>query len=637
VDTAALAAALGCPVVPVVAVTGEGLERLAGAILDVAMERTPRGKMPAHQPVIEEAVDELSNLMADGDAHNARWLGLKLLEGDGLAQSRACEVARERAGHWQTVIRTAEATEPDIAVADSRFAMAHELAQTATVGPRHASETLSDRVDRVALHRFAGVPVFLAVMYLMFTFTINIGGAFVDFFDGVAGALFVDGLGRLLEAAGSPSWLTLLVADGIGGGLRVVATFIPIVAALFLFLSLLEDSGYMARAAFVMDRFMRAIGLPGKAFVPLIVGFGCNVPAVMATRTLDNDRERRLTVLINPFMSCSARLPVYVLFGAAFFPHDTGALVFALYLVGIAAALLTGMAMKRSLLPGEATGFLMELPAYHRPQLRGVLLRTWDRLRIFMLEAGRIIVAMVVVLNLLNAIGTDGSFRDGARPDSVLSAVARETTPAFAPMGIDEENWPAVVGLFSGVLAKEVVVGTLSNLYTSELETVDGASFGLWQSLGDAAASVPRNLAAVADRLLDPLGFGALQQQSAETRDISADPSVFGVMAMRFDGRAGAFAYLLFVLLYFPCVSTIAVIARETDRAWAAFVIVWTTTLAYITASGFYQAARFAEHPGFSTAWLAGSAVLVLVGVAGLRWWARRPVRSVACPVAGSS
>ena len=304
VDTAALAAALGCPVVPVVAVTGEGLERLAGAILDVAMERTPRGNMPAHQPVIEEAVDELSSLMADGDAHNARWLGLKLLEGDGLAQSRACEVARERAGHWQTVIRRAEATEPDIAVADSRFAMAHELAQTATVGPRHASETLSDRVDRVALHRFAGVPLFLAVMYLMFTFTINIGGAFVDLFDGVAGALFVDGLGRLLEAAGSPSWLSLLVADGIGGGLQVVATFIPIVAALFLFLSLLEDSGYMARAAFVMDRFMRAIGLPGKAFVPLIVGFGCNVPAVMATRTLDTDRERRLTVLINPFMSC---------------------------------------------------------------------------------------------------------------------------------------------------------------------------------------------------------------------------------------------------------------------------------------------------------------------------------------------
>ncbi|MBA1330317.1 iron transporter FeoB, partial [Candidatus Endoriftia persephone str. Guaymas] len=184
------------------------------------------------------------------------------------------------------------------------------------------------------MSRILGIPVFLAVMYLMFLFAINIGGAFIDFFDGIAGAIFVDGLGHWLSQLGLPEWLVVVLADGAGGGIQVVATFIPIIAALYLFLSVVEDTGYMARAAFVMDRFMRSIGLPGKAFVPLIVGFGCNVPAVMATRTLENERERKLTILMNPFMSCGARLPVYVLFATAFFPANGQNLVFGLYLIG---------------------------------------------------------------------------------------------------------------------------------------------------------------------------------------------------------------------------------------------------------------------------------------------------------------
>ena len=191
-------------------------------------------------------------------------------------------------------------------------------------------------------------------MYLMFLFTINVGGAFIDFFDGVAGALFVDGFGELISAAGGPDWVRVLLADGAGAGLQVVATFIPIITALYLFLSVLEDSGYMARAAFVMDRSMRAIGLPGKAFVPLIVGFGCNVPAIMATRTLENERERKLTILMNPFMSCGARLPVYALFAAAFFPTSGQNVVFALYLTGIAVAILTGLMMKNRCCPAAA-------------------------------------------------------------------------------------------------------------------------------------------------------------------------------------------------------------------------------------------------------------------------------------------
>ena len=454
------------------------------------------------------------------------------------------------------------------------------------VGNPNCGKSALFNIDRVVLSRGLGIPIFLAAMYLMFLFTINIGGAFVDFFNDVGAALFKDGFGALLHGLGSPDWLVVLLADGAGGGLQVVATFIPIIACLYLFLSVLEDSGYMARAAFVMDRFMRAIGLPGKAFVPLIVGFGCNVPAVMATRTLENEREHKLTILMNPFMSCGARLPVYALFAAAFFPRHGQDLVFGLYLIGIAVAILTGLIMKRTLLSGESTGFMMELPPYHMPTAKGVALRTWDRVKLFIREAGRVIVVMVLVLNVLNSIGSDGSFGNEDSERSVLSLVGKAVTPAFSPMGIHEENWPATVGIFTGVLAKEAVVGTLNSVYSS-LAAGQGAgdgpqTLGLWAALMAAAATVPANLAAVSSRLLDPLGLdiGSGSDSKAASAVKQVNAGLFGAMASRFDGQIGAFAYLLFVLLYFPCAATIGAIVREAGAPWAAFVAAWTTGVA---------------------------------------------------------
>jgi len=277
-----------------------------------------------------------------------------------------------------------------------------------------------------------------------------------------------------------------------------VATFIPIIGFLFLFLSVLEDSGYMARAAFVMDRFMRWIGLPGKSFIPLIVGFGCNVPAIMATHTLEHHRDRLLTIPMAPFMSCGARLPVYVLFAAAFFAEGAQNVVFGLYLIGIVVAVLTGLILKNTLLEGEATPFIMELPPYHVPTLKGILIHTWDRLKGFIFRAGRVIVPMVLVLNVLNSVGTDGSYGNENNNNSVLAAVGRGIAPAFSPMGLTEENWPAAVGIFTGVLAKEAVVGTLNAAY-SALATSDGGSekapFNLREGLLAAFATIPTNLA----------------------------------------------------------------------------------------------------------------------------------------------
>jgi ferrous iron transport protein B len=527
-----------------------------------------------------------------------------------------------------------------VLLADRRYTLANDVAHRVVTRPNATVGMLSDRVDRVVMHRIWGVPIFLAAMYLMFMFTINVGGAFIDVFDGVAGALFVDGTRELLVAAGAPAWLIVVAADGVGGGIQVVATFVPIIAALYLFLAVLEDSGYMSRAAFVMDRAMRRIGLPGKAFVPLIVGFGCNVPAVMATRTLEDERERRLTILMNPFMSCGARLPVYALFAAAFFPDSGQNLVFLLYLIGIAVAVGTGLVMKHTLLPGRSEGFFMELPAYHRPTLRGATLHSWERTRVFVRKAGGVIVAMVVVLAVLNSLGTDGSFGNEDSRESVLSEIGRTITPAFEPMGLEEDNWPATVGIFTGVLAKEAVVGTLDSLYGTLAEQDAGAvtddqPFDLWAALGDSFATVPDNLVAVADTVTDPLGIGVGEVGTIESAaaDQEVDAGVYGAMQTRFDGRLGAFSYLLFVLLYFPCVAVIGAIVREAGRPWALFVAAWSTGVAYLIATAFYQAGRLPEQPTTSLAWLAGIGVVTIVAVVSLRLWSRREPEPVAVPV----
>ncbi|MGQ9659401.1 MAG: Fe(2+) transporter permease subunit FeoB [Thermochromatium sp.] len=636
IDTTALSEALGCPVVPVVAVSKEGLTELQARLLAVAEGREPAGRALTHGECVEAAVLQLLPwIEGQGDdsdirCANARWLALKLLESDPVAEQLVGPEALALAVRLRHQIAERSGEEADLHIADTRFGHAHTLAQRALRETRRLERTLSDRIDRVVLNRSLGVPIFLLVIYLMFMFTMNIGGAFIDFFDQVGQALFVDGLGELLEHLDAPAWLTLVLATGIGGGLQVVGTFIPIIASLYVVLAILEDSGYMARAAFVMDRFMRSIGLPGKAFVPLIVGFGCNVPAVMATRTLESERERKLTILMNPFMSCGARLPVYALFAAAFFPHSGQNLVFVLYLTGIAVAILSGLAMRHTLLKGEGSGLLMELPPYHLPTIKGVLLRTWDRVRVFLREAGRVIVLMVLVLNLLAAIGSDGRLGNTDSEHSLLAEVSRAATPLFAPMGIREDNWPAVLGILSGVLAKEVIVGTLDSLYgrlAAESHPIEEPEpFDLWRALGEATGSIGENLGHLGERLLNPLGLdiGEASDREAAAAKQGVQTSTFGAMAERFAGQAGAFAYLLFVLLYFPCVATVGAIVREAGTPWAAFVGTWTTGIAFLTATIFYQTATFERDPLMAGLWIGGGLGVFGVALIGLRFWAAR-------------
>jgi ferrous iron transport protein B len=618
IDTHFLAEQLGCPVIAISASAKHGIPSLQTAINQAVIAKPIPTADIIYHPDLEVAVAELSPQVTETARLypcDIRWLALRLLEDDTLAKAIAGDALLQAVKPLQARIEQRSNDEIDILAADARYGFVHQITQNAVCKLNEISRHGTERIDSVVLNRFLGIPIFLLVMYAMFMFTINIGSAFVDFFDMAVGALLVDGLGALLTQINTPEWLLVLITKGIGGGIQVIATFIPIVGFLFLFLSALEDSGYMARAAFVMDRFMRLIGLPGKSFVPMIVGFGCNVPAIMATRTLENQRDRILTNLMNPFMSCGARLPVYALFAAAFFPVGGQNIVFGLYLLGIAVAVLTGLIMRHTLFKGETTPFIMELPTYHLPTLRGVCLRTWDRLHGFLTNAGKVIIPMVLVLNFLNALGTDGSFGQENSEKSVLSEIGRSLTPAFKPMGIRENNWAATVGIFTGVLAKEAVVGTLNALYSQQANSSTQAEpFVLKDKLLAAVQTIPNNLRAVAGRLLDPLGL------STATEEQAANTATFAAMQHSFDGKAGAFAYLLFILLYAPCVAATAAIYRETSRNWTVFVVLWTTGVAYMTATIFYQTLRFNQHQNSSLAWIFGL-LLLFSSVLSILWW----------------
>ena len=618
VEPEALEKHLGCPVHCVVASKSQGIDELKDHL-----DGYFRHGLNAAQPIQYEQELEaaIAALTSNDSGHEPllRWHAIKLLEGDSLSIDlspsvlQLIKVERQR-------LEEKNQTDVDILVANGRYEVIRDVITDTVKEKGSISHQLTERLDNVALNRFLGLPVFFLIMYLMFMFSINIGSAFIDFFDIFTGTILVDGLGHWLAGIGSPDWLTAILAGGVGGGIQTVSTFIPVIAFLFMFLSILEDSGYMARAAFVMDRLMRYLGLPGKAFVPMLVGFGCNVPAIMATRTLENQQDRMLTIAMAPFMSCGARLPVYALFAAAFFPVSGQNVVFGLYLTGILAAVFTGLVLKKFMFSGEVSPFVMELPNYHLPSVKQVVLRTWDRLKAFLFRAGKAIVMVVVVLNTLNSIGTDGSFGHQDTQSSVLSKIGQTITPAFASMGMQEENWPAAVGIFTGILAKEAVVGTLDAMYTSIAQQQGGDEeraddFSLMAGINEAFASIPENLFELASTFTDPLGLsvGDLENTESVAEEQGVNMTTFGVMRQLFDSNAAVIAYLLLILLYTPCVAALGAIYRESGIRWTLFVAGWTFFIGYAFATVYYQLSLVSVQPLLTAGWVSAMAALMML------------------------
>jgi len=619
IEVDALAKRLGCPVIPLVSTRGRGIEALKMSI-DRHQANDDLELVHYAQPLLREA-DSLAQVMPkEMPLKQRRWLGLQMLEGDIYSLGFAGERAQQQLDPTVQRLQT-EMDDPALHIADARYqsiaAVCDVVSNTLTAEPSRFTAA----VDRIILNRFLGLPVFLFVMYLMFLLAINIGGALQPIFDAGSVAIFIHGIQWIGATLHFPEWLTIFLAQGIGGGINTVLPLVPQIGMMYLFLSFLEDSGYMARAAFVMDRLMQSLGLPGKSFVPLIVGFGCNVPSVMGARTLDAPRERLMTIMMAPFMSCGARLAIFAVFAAAFFGQEGALAVFSLYVLGIVMAVLTGLMLKHTIMRGEASPFVMELPVYHVPHLKSLIIQTWQRLKGFVLRAGKVIVIVSIFLSALNSFTLSGQAADNIN-DSALASVSRVITPLFKPIGVHEDNWQATVGLFTGAMAKEVVVGTLNTLYTAEniqQEAFNPADFNLLDELGAAAGETWQSLK-------DTFSLSVLANPiEASKGDGEMATGAMGVMSSKFGSAAAAYSYLIFVLLYIPCISVMGAIARESSRGWMGFSVLWGLNIAYSLSTLFYQVASYSQHPRYSLTCIL-SVVLFNVVVLGLLRRARSRV-----------
>ena len=573
----------------------------------------PLPKAVKHSEVLEKLIEDISGTLepvAKELGATPRWTAVQYLE----HSSRVLEVAeRLNVTIPHDKIEEDLGEEVEFALADSRYSYARNIVMQ-VVRDNTNKKTRTDKLDKIFLNRILGIPLFLMAMYLVFWFAVTVGSAFIDFFDILVGGIFVDGLTQLLETIHAPGFVVALLANGLGAGIQTVSTFIPVIFFMFLCLSFLEDSGYMSRAAFVADRFMRFLGLPGKAFVPMIVGFGCSVPALMGTRTLENKRERFLTLFLVPFMSCGARLPVYALFGAAFFGKAAGNLVFGIYMVGIVIALLYGLLLRKTLFVGKESTFIMELPPYHLPKFSNLFRHAWLRLREFIFRAGKIVLIMVTVLGFMGSIGTDGSFGNDNNEKSVLSLIGSTITPVFEPFGVEKDNWPASVALFTGLFAKEAIVGTLNSLYSIEDqagvgEADDEEGFSLKETAKDAFISIPENLAGVFGKLANPLGVKEAIEESEDVENDEVASAMKGMRAHFSLGKWQVFAYLLFILLYVPCLAALGTAFRELGRFYGTLMVVFQTVIGWSFSVLFFQLAV-----GGSALWICIAAAL-LVGV----------------------
>lgn len=584
-----LAALLGCPVVAISSTKKKGLPQLYDAIEHLAVHK--HIATPTISTLDEPQAQIINNYLPAMPCLSClnRWRLLDVLMGNQFIaldsyESLVVEQCRHDLSHWC-------GNEVDVAIASSRYEAIDHVCKAVIETPREASVSLSEKIDKLTLGRITGMPFFCCVMYLMFIIAVKFGAVFVDFFEILFSALFVDGTNLILDYIGAPQWLKVILADGIGNGIQTVSTFIPVIAAMFFCLSFLEDSGYLARAAMVVDRGMRAIGLPGKAFVPMLVGFGCGVPAMMSTRTLESTRDRIMSICMIPFMSCNARLPVYALLSVIFFPHHASTVVFILYLLGIAVAIFTGFVLKSTLLKGTITPFIMEMPVYRLPTLKSLFSLTWQRLHSFILRAGKAIIIMVTVLSLLNSVSINGSLDNQNSDRSMLATVSKTITPLFAPMGISQQNWPATVGIFTGIFAKEAVIATLNSLYSMTDEQSDNEpTFSLKASFNEAIMTTVHNLAQLSDVFLDPLGLSTINEDIDTLQtDLEVSASSVNKIEQAFGSSGAAMAYLIFILLYTPCVAALGTVYREAGLKWTGFVAIWTLLISWLCATGYYQ------------------------------------------------
>lgn len=536
IDAKKVSELLGVPVVEIEANNGTGVNNLIDEIIKAKQNPIDSSKKLVYGYELKEHVKEISNQVEiDSKLLDvpSSWTAMKLLENDEVITEKVqnSNYATQILGKSKKVkkhLRDIFNENSEEIIANARYGFIDGLIKEAVDKPKIEKPTTSDKIDNIVTNRILGLPIFLIIMYLVFQFTFTIGTPLQDLIDTGFGML-----GDAITATLGSGFLTSFLVNGIIGGVGGVLTFLPIIFLLFFALSILEDSGYLARAAFVMDKIMHKLtGLHGKSFIPMVLGFGCCVPGVMATRTLDNDRDRITTMLITPFMSCSARLPVYALFTAVFFAAYQGEVTFSLYLLGIIIAIIVALIFKKTIFKGLSSPFVMELPTYKIPTLKGVLIHTWERGVIFLKKAGTIIFALSVIVWILSSLPVGVDYGTQA---SLTGQIGTFIAPIFAPLGWG--SWQPSVAVLFGVLAKEVVVSTFSSL------------------------------------------FGV-----AET-GIALNSAIAGIFT-----PLSAYSFMAFVLLYMPCFATFATIKRETNGwKWPLVSAGMSCGIAYIVAFIIFQ------------------------------------------------
>jgi ferrous iron transport protein B len=610
----------GIPVVETVGNRSEGLEDLIKAIELVVKHPHTGSIQTTFSGILGDEIQQLiGEIKQQGDlldTFSPGWLATKLLEADhevlSLLKEKGAQAVLELAEASRSRIEEGTGEDPEILIADQRYQFVDRVVETAIERPRETIITRSEKVDEIVTHRVWGLPIFLLLMWLVFQFTSNVSGPFLDWVDGFINEFLYRWVGLLMENIGLGNhWFSSLIVDGVIAGVGGVLVFVPVLLFLYLALGILEDSGYMARAAFVMDRVMRWMGLHGKSFLPMIVGFGCTVPAVYATRTLENEKDRKLTAFLATFMSCGARLPVYVIFGTAFFGADSGSLVFAMYFLGIVIALITGYVMKNTVYRSQPpTPFVMELPPYRIPRVRDVWTQMWERTQGFLVKSGTVILGVSVALWLLMAIPAHpdtGSFNDVQPGDSLFGRVSGLIAPALKPAGFG--SWQTTGSLMTGILAKEVIVSTMSQIYAVESPPPEFRMTSIGEDLSSVGVDFgkatlltaqetlnifPRTVNLIPFVTIGELDFFPSQDQENDTTRLEGSliPAFAVTAGSPAAGRIAAVAFNVFVLLYVPCVSAVSAMRQEFGRRWMWAQITYTLFIAWAAAVVVFQVGK---------------------------------------------
>lgn len=587
-DYVSLGEMIGIPIIPTVASKGKGVDELFDKLIDVYEDRDPsvRHIHINYGAQIEKAIHDIQHEIWKNpsitDKLSSRYVAIKLLETD-----KSTLAQLEKFANYEEIKSVAKQTiaqlekeygeRSETIITDAKYGFIDGALKETYKEVKKDKRESKRELDDLLTHRFLGFPIFLFFMWLMFQATFTLGSYPMDWIN-----TGVESLSDWLQTTMSPGALRDLLVDGIIGGVGGVIVFLPNILILFFFISLMEDTGYMARASFIMDKLMHKIGLHGKSFIPLVMGFGCNVPAIMATRTLDNKKDRILTMIITPFMSCSARLPVYVLLISAIFPANQGLVLFTIYLVGIVLAILTALVMKRIAFAKKEVPFVMELPPYRIPTLKNTSLHMWHKGQQYLKKMGNVILLASILIwalgyfprHIVYTTDYDSKIQqvqsnNGLKPDqkdkavrqlevskeserqekSYIGQLGHAIEPVISPLGFD---WKMGVSIITGLAAKEIVVSSMGILYQADLKADENSN-----SLKDELRAQTHN-------------SGNLKGQKVFTPLVS-------------------FAFMLFVLIYFPCVAVIAAIKKESSWGWAVFTMVYTTVMAWLVAFATYQ------------------------------------------------